>query len=177
MHLDAAEESEGQVSPSPLFASRGWVSEDWYNGFGGGTGVTMVELMDKLPECEANLRAHCDSVGWQARDPNYDTKCMEWLSQKYPGSWSSHNIWKSCRALMNVLQKKSWKAEVLDWFGESVDFEELTTPGSPILNLNVLMSALNGIRDPVLQDWDMRAIFLEGANFMALAFVRTSVGC
>jgi hypothetical protein len=128
----------------------------------------MLELMDKVAECEASLRAHCDSVGWAARDPGFEAKCVDWLGQKYPGNFTSVNIWKSCKALMHVLAKRTWKAEAMDLLGECTDFEELTTPGMPLLNLNIFLGTLNGIRDPPLNDWNMRAVFLEGLRYMVL---------
>jgi hypothetical protein len=154
----------GDLPPALLRWTR-----DFHNSFHGGAGVSFLEVMKSVASADAAWSAFAAERGIQSKDHSAETRCFEFLNEKFPCTFSSMSQFKAARAMNNKLVEAKWNHELNSVIGEICDFRHKSlNPVSVLLNLHILMSNILRYKgSPHLQDDDLRLFAFEAAKFMA----------
>ena len=139
---------------------------DTYNKFGGGTGKTVRDVFEELPDMEASWLTYADregiSLSSSARSGGKSSpaaKCYEYIEKNYPSVFKDQDQWENTKSAVRFLIARGWHKDFIWLLGDRCDFTDKTLDNASLLDLvyraTVVFKKFCGFIPPQ----DMKAIF------------------
>jgi hypothetical protein len=137
---------------------------DYHNGFLNiGSAMTIVQIMNEIPEIEANFAAYRTIE--QVAGRNSGQLRLKWLQTNYPNRFTSNNEYESVQAMVHKLRDHGIFGDILHFIGEGCKFRAVSNHVA-MMNMHALTVLVSDTFAPMYDIATIKMIFVEALRFV-----------